>query len=246
MLGNALMQQPLEDIEDLKYNNPLLNALFWGGVAGLGFFSITATSLLLIAARSFATPGGFQDHIILMPLAFVLLAPCAAVVWRLGDACGLSRGVTKFVHGSMMSTAAIMASFGVAYIWDAHNQAAVAAASTGIAVHFQSAHSWIGFAAFLLFGMNAASAFLIFGLPYASSEMRASFKPLHVFAGGTSIVMTIAGALMGIVSFAQRGNNASAKDLEYKFASLSLVGILASLALVFYSTSLQRNDSKRY
>ena len=47
--------------------------LIAGGLALL--FSILAVALLIHAATAKFPPGDFQDHLILMPLAFVLLAP---------------------------------------------------------------------------------------------------------------------------------------------------------------------------
>jgi len=210
---------------------------FWFAVAGVVFCSLTGFIVLAQSAGAYASGGGFQDHIVLMPAAFVLLAPLGAIAWRvLRSALGLSHALVKAAHGLMMSAALIIGAVGVAMIWDAHNQTAAASEAQGYSPHFQSAHSWIGAAALLTFTANCLLAIFIFALPFASPSLRAAFRPVHIFLGGAAVVLTLVAVLMGILSYAARGNNATAKDIEYKLAALLVAALLVSLGGVFYSS----------
>jgi len=224
-------------------------ALRLGAVCTL-VLALTTASLLISVGVSSTTAGAFQNHIVLMPLAFVLLAPLGAISWRSLGALALPRAAIKATHATLMSSAALTAVVGVSYMFHAHeaNQAKEIA-SYGQA-HFESAHSWMGIVAVTLFVGNALAALVVFYGP-TDKGMRAAFLPVHVFLGTVSITLTLFSVPMGIMSYAYRGTLEDttthpipgAPSGQYKVAALLVVSLTFSMLLVFFPTGIGRAKS---
>ena len=130
--------------------------------AGSLFFSITAAALLTTVSTHAVPAGDFQNHIVLMPLAFVVCAPLGAITWRVGPACGLSRDVTKAVHALFMTLATIFAAMGLYGIVKAHSTNEAKETKSFGEAHFESSHSWMGAVAATFFFANACGGLFYF------------------------------------------------------------------------------------
>lgn len=71
--------------------------------------------------------------------------------------CNLPHRKVKRVHMILMSAASLFGLLGVVDMWIFHADNAQTQLDKKWAVHFQSAHSWLGFASLLLFLANWCS-----------------------------------------------------------------------------------------
>jgi hypothetical protein len=84
-----------------------------------------------------------------------VLAPVAAIAYRvLEPMFGLSHAQAKSIHLGLLSAATFVGALGIADMWIVHARGAKGQIAKGWDVHFQSAHSWLGMLAFLLFVGN--------------------------------------------------------------------------------------------
>ena len=242
---------------------PTSKLLPWAAAASL-FFALNAAALLTHASTHAVPAGDFQNHIVLMPWAFVVAAPMGIITWRVGPACGLSRDVTKAVHALFMTVASVLAAIALFGIIKAHSGHVEKETKAFGEVHFQSAHSWMGILAATIFFANLCGGLLYFyggaltGLP--SPEARRSYLPVHIFFGYVAVALTMFSVPMGIMSYAYRGTlehgpsgpgstplsgvqGGRPAALEYRLSVISIVIEMVCMALVFFVT--ERSSSNR-
>ena len=236
--------------------------------AGATFsFATLAVALLTAAAqRGLPTGGPFADHIILLPWAFIFCAPLGAITWRTMSALGYGHFAAKVVHATLMSVASLLSIVGVTQIIQAHAKNYLKEVTAWGDAHFESAHSWIGIVAFSLFFLNVVGGLLYFTTRLFSNGAKARYLPVHVFMGGVAVALVMLSVPMGIMSYAYRGNLEHGNNgtgtkplngiqggfgtgLEYKLAALSIVGLIISIALVFFVSEpgwakTQQSESK--
>ena len=164
------------------------SAVLWFAVCSTLTLAVSATSLLIgVGVASTAAPGFFRNHIVLMPVAFVLLAPVGAIAWRSLAPLGVSRAAIKATHAVLMTAAAVSAVAGVVSMFLAHEGIKDKLAASDGEVHLESSHSWLGAAAVTLFVSNGLAALLILANPYVDQQYKAAFVPLHTFCGTLAV-----------------------------------------------------------
>lgn len=129
----------------------------------------------------------FPLHPFLMVLAFGFLAPIAAAAWKSYEhTLGISHRVVKIFHAVLMIAALGIGILGVADMWLVHEDSAAAQVAKGWAVHFQSAHSWVGVAALILFVLNATGGIAAFALPILRPSSRGKALEPHRLLGAAA------------------------------------------------------------
>lgn len=217
---------------------------FWASVVAL--YGLALVSFGLLARTNYASFGAtpFANHMTLMPASFTMMGVFGATAFRLfRDALGLRHESAKAVHGTLMCAAAVTGVAGIWQIWADHDKNAAAMASKFGAAHLQSLHSWVGLAAITLFLTNAVGGLLVFLL--APKQLRAAYRPLHVFAGSVAVCATVAAVMLGIVSNDGRGDGDArnaGKHLAYRCAGLLVLGLGAALAGVVASSPPRRRE----
>ena len=154
----------------------------------------------------------FALHPLLMTIAFGLLAPLAAITYRVAeDMLHLSHGSAKALHAALLVSAVVVGGAGVLDMWQVHANNAPAQRAKGWDVHFQSAHGLVGAMAYFLFVFQAAGGLTMF-YGAARDSLKRSYKALHVSTGVASLVLGVAALLTGVVSLSGRGDNVAPKD----------------------------------
>lgn len=100
-----------------------------------------------------------------------------------------SHGVQKIIHACLNFFALALIGFGMAATWVYHNRL--------LYPNLYSAHSMVGFACILLFGLNFVAGFVFFvlGLP---EEMRKEYLPFHKAMGIGAFVIVPMAIVSGI------------------------------------------------
>lgn len=93
----------------------------------------------------------------------------------------------------MMMSALLLASIGLKAAFDSHNLA------DPPIDNLYSLHSWIGLAAVIFFAAQWLFGFVAFLFPGLRHSLRASYMPLHVFAGLMIFGLATTAALMGLL-----------------------------------------------
>lgn len=239
--------EPLESTSLVPSEPGRTSAALHIGTGATIVLALAATVLLITAGvSSTAAPGFFRNHIVLMPFAFVLLAPVGVISWRALRPLGLSRDAIKAIHALIMCAAATVAVVGVAHMYMAHEAIKDVEEPKYGEYHFESAHSWMGMVAVTLFVCNAVGALLIFYNPLVDKGLRAAFLPVHVFSGIVAVLLTLFTVPMGIMSYAWRGTledstahpipGGVTTALQYKASALLIIALLVAMLLVFVSS----------
>jgi len=225
---------------DLRPTSPTAAARY--GAMATVVLAVALLAVMAYALREYVaaptvsllTWATFALHPLLMTLAFGFLAPIGVITWRgVEDMLGVSHSIAKVIHGVLMGCAATTGVVGVIDMWVVHERGAAASLAKGWAIHFQSAHGFIGIVALALFVLNWLGGLGYFGASIASHRTRREYKPKHVFLGATAILLTIVTVITGIISLAGRGDNAAPKDVLLKVAALLAALLLPAIALVF-------------
>uniref|UniRef100_A0A3Q2CS29 Transmembrane ascorbate-dependent reductase CYB561 n=1 Tax=Cyprinodon variegatus TaxID=28743 RepID=A0A3Q2CS29_CYPVA len=96
----------------------------------------------------------------------------------------------KLLHGIIHLLALIISIVGIVAVFDFHRAAKIP--------DMYSLHSWCGMATVILFCLQWVLGLMFFLFPVASSWLRATYLPIHVFSGLTLLVMAIGTSLLGI------------------------------------------------
>ncbi|XP_043562023.1 lysosomal membrane ascorbate-dependent ferrireductase CYB561A3-like isoform X1 [Chiloscyllium plagiosum] len=132
----------------------------------------------------------FNWHPVCMVTGLVVLYGNAILVYRLPFTQSRSKLLVKLVHATLNLGAFSLAIIGLVAAFGFHNKMHIP--------NLYSIHSWVGFAAIILFGFQWLLGFLAFLLPCTPLWLRAAYKDLHAFFGLCILVMAIAASLSGI------------------------------------------------
>jgi len=225
-----------------------LSAPFCAAVAAASLFSVALLLLISWTLKMYVTPAAplfqwtsFALHPWLMTLAFGVLSPLASVAFKgLELGLGVSRARAKAVHLSLMSAASAAGLVGAADMWRVHEEGAAAQVGKGWAVHLQSAHSWGGALALVLFTLNWCVGLGVFALPFANAKTRRMTLRPHAFVGAVSLFGCLGSISTGCLSLGFRGDNASQKDILLKL--IALLAYLLGIALALVHASAPGQD----
>ncbi|XP_031148374.1 cytochrome b561 isoform X1 [Sander lucioperca] len=158
----------------------------------LGVASVVLTGVWMGHYRGgFAWDGSgreFNVHPLCMVLGLVFLQGDAILVYRVFR--HEAKRNVKVLHGIIHLLALIISIVGIVAVFDFHR-----ASKTP---DMYTLHSWCGMATLLLFIIQWVMGLLFFLFPVASSWLRASYLPIHVFCGLVLLVMAIGSSLLGI------------------------------------------------
>ncbi|XP_069757618.1 lysosomal membrane ascorbate-dependent ferrireductase CYB561A3-like isoform X2 [Narcine bancroftii] len=135
------------------------------------------------------TANMFNWHPLCMVSWFVLYGN-AILVYRLPFTWSSSKMILKLVHATLNLAALTLAVFGLLAAFGFHNKMHIP--------NLYSIHSWVGFAAVILFSLQWLLGFLSFLLSCVPHWLRAAYKDVHEFFGICILAMTIAACLSGI------------------------------------------------
>ncbi|XP_033500272.2 transmembrane ascorbate-dependent reductase CYB561 [Epinephelus lanceolatus] len=130
----------------------------------------------------------FNLHPLCMVLGLVFLHGDAILVYRVFR--NEAKRNVKLLHGIIHLLALIISIVGFAAVFDFHQAAKIP--------DMYSLHSWCGMATLVLFCIQWVMGLVFFLFPVASSWLRASYLPVHVFCGLVLLVMAIGSSLLGI------------------------------------------------
>ncbi|XP_005811294.1 cytochrome b561 [Xiphophorus maculatus] len=158
----------------------------------LGLVSVVLTGVWMGHYRGgFAWDGSaheFNLHPLCMVLGLIFLHGDAILVYRVF--CNEAKKHVKLLHGIIHLLALIISIIGVVAVFDFHRAAKIP--------DMYSLHSWCGMATLIFFCLQWVLGLLFFLFPVASSWLRATYLPIHVFCGLTLLVMAIGTCLLGI------------------------------------------------
>jgi len=209
------------------------------GLIGVCFFAV-ASYLFTTVWHSMdsslnLTWGSFGFHIFLMAIAFLLLGPMAAIVYRLlADEFNVRRKIALQVHAGLQVASTIIGIIGVRMVWIAHSST----------YHFKSSHSIVGVFSLGIYVAQLLAALYIFFL--GSKSLRASYRQLHMAVGQGLIVVMVYVASLGMMYYESEAYNEDWDDYGangyYRpymtVAQYCIVFLMFSLILVFYSKVL--------
>jgi len=179
--------------------------------------------------------GQFGLHILLMSGAFLLIAPMAAITYRLlYDGFGVQKKLTMEVHGFLQLTATVIGVVGVRAVWLAHASS----------YHFKSSHSIMGIFSLSVYMAQLVAAAYVYH--FGSKKLRSSFRQLHMAIGQGLVVVMVYVAALGTLYFESEAYN---EDWDVYGANgyyrpwmtvtqYCMVFLMFSLILVFYSQIL--------
>jgi len=191
--------------------------------------------------------GGLGIHILLLSGAFLLLGPMAAIVYRLlHEYLGVKRKMCMTVHGYLQLMSTTLGIIGVRAVYVAHEDSALAYLETGsyYVYHFRSSHSIVGVFALAVYTAQLVAAVYIFY--FASKEIRASYKQLHMAVGQGLVVVMLFVAALGMMYFESESYNLDWDDVGLEgyyrpymtVAQYCIVFLMFSLIFVFFAAVL--------
>lgn len=184
----------------------------------------------IIASFEFGT---FGTHPLLMVTAFGLLSPVATVAYKTYESLlGVRHTVMKLVHAFLQTAATIIGFIGVASMYKTHQGA----------LHFQTAHSWLGVGAMALFIVQWLFGTLVYLNPWSPNWLRAKLISAHVAIGTISIFLTLMAVFSGPIALVWRPKEAGGNvDKEvWQLANVSAVTsalLLVSIFMTFWESS---------
>ncbi|KAJ4922712.1 hypothetical protein JOQ06_003990 [Pogonophryne albipinna] len=163
-----------------------------GGAQVLGLASVVLTAVWMGHYRGgFSWDGSsfqFNVHPLCMVLGLVFLQGDAILVYRVFR--NEAKRNVKILHGIIHLLALVVSIVGIVAVFDFHRAAKIP--------DMYSLHSWCGMLTIILFCVQWVMGLMFFLFPVASSWLRASYLPVHVFCGLVLVVMSIGTSLLGI------------------------------------------------
>ncbi|XP_041662468.1 plasma membrane ascorbate-dependent reductase CYBRD1 [Cheilinus undulatus] len=172
-------------------------------------------------------PAEFNWHPVLQLAGFIFLNGVAIIIFRLPWTWQINKLIMKLVHAGLNLAAFTCATVSFVAAFDFHNAANIP--------NMYSLHSWLGFAALILFGLQIVLAVIMYLMPFTPASWRAAFMPLHVFSGQLLFASIIAVALMGMTEKLIFGlDNPKYKDSPPEAVFVNVMGVL----LVAYGVTI--------
>ncbi|KAF3847064.1 hypothetical protein F7725_004142 [Dissostichus mawsoni] len=154
-----------------------------GGAQVLGLASVVLTAVWMGHYRGgFSWDGSsfqFNVHPLCMVLGLVFLQGDAILVYRVFR--NEAKRNVKILHGIIHLLALVVSIVGIVAVFDFHRAAKIP--------DMYSLHSWCGMLTIVLFCVQWVMGLMFFLFPVASSWLRASYLPVHVFCGLALVVM---------------------------------------------------------
>ncbi|KAM9393833.1 transmembrane ascorbate-dependent reductase CYB561 isoform 1-T2 [Pholidichthys leucotaenia] len=180
----------------MEESSPRRSCSVFAGLVGvsqvLGLASVVLTGVWMGHYRGgFAWDGSPQEfnlHPLCMVLGLVFLQGDAILVYRVFYK--EAKKTVKILHGVIHLLALIMSIVGFVAVFDFHRAARIP--------DMYSLHSWCGMVTLILFCLQWVMGLLFFLCPVASSWLRATYLPIHVFCGLALMVLSIGTSLLGI------------------------------------------------
>uniref|UniRef100_A0A3P9MLI3 Transmembrane ascorbate-dependent reductase CYB561 n=2 Tax=Oryzias latipes TaxID=8090 RepID=A0A3P9MLI3_ORYLA len=205
----------------------------------LGLLSVVLTGVWMGHYRGgFAWDGSareFNLHPLCMVLGLVLLHGDAILVYRVFS--NEAKKKVKLLHGTIHLLALVTSIVGVAAVFDFH--------SASLIPHLYSLHSWGGLTTLILFSLQWVMGLLFFLLPGASSWLRATYLPIHVFCGLTLLVMAIGTSLLGITEKLLFSIESSYPQFPPEGVLANILGVLLVLFGVLLCYLVTREEYRR-
>ncbi|XP_012705110.2 cytochrome b ascorbate-dependent protein 3 isoform X1 [Fundulus heteroclitus] len=132
----------------------------------------------------------FNWHPVLMVTGLVVLYGYGAVLYRVPLTWGQNKLPWKLLHAALMLLSLILSVLGLCAVFDFHNAQKIA--------NLYSLHSWIGIAAVALFAAQWTAGLAGFLLPCSPVSLRMLLKPVHVWLGGSILLLSVAACISGI------------------------------------------------
>lgn len=133
----------------------------------------------------------FNLHPVLMTVSMIFLYGNATMIYRIFTGINIPRIAVKATHAGALTLATVMMSVGLAAVFQFHNHNNI--------TNLYSLHSWLGMATVVMFLMQLLLGLGIFLLPFASSQLRASYLSSHVFFGIAILSLAAGTCLVGIM-----------------------------------------------
>ncbi|KAF6717600.1 Cytochrome b561 [Oryzias melastigma] len=143
----------------------------------------------------------------------------------------------KLLHGTIHLLALITSIVGVVAVFDFH--------SASLIPHLYSLHSWGGLTTLILFSLQWVMGLLFFLFPGASSWLRATYLPIHVFCGLTLLVMAIGTSLLGITEKLLFSIESSYPQFTSEGVLANILGVLLVLFGVLICYLVTREEYRR-
>ena len=177
--------------------------------------------------------GTFGTHPLLMVTSFGLLSPLATVAYKTYESLlGVSHAVVKLAHAFLQTAATIIGLVGVASMYKTHEGA----------LHFQTAHSWLGVGAMALFAVQWLFGTLVYLNPWSPGWLRAKLMSTHVAVGTVSMFLTLMAVFSGPIALVWRPIEAggSVETDVWQLANVSAMTsalLLVAIYMTFWESS---------
>ncbi|KAM6461539.1 plasma membrane ascorbate-dependent reductase CYBRD1 isoform 2-T2 [Liasis olivaceus] len=204
-----------------------------GSALLLGFLSVVFALVWVLHYREGLAWNGdlaeFNWHPVLIITGFVFVQGIAIIVYRLPWTWKCSKVLMKLIHAGLNTVALTLAIISLVAVFDFHNAKKIP--------NMYSLHSWIGLTAVILYALQLVLGFMVFLLPFASTSLRATVMPIHVYSGLLIFGTVIATALMGITEkliFTLKSPSYSSSPEEAIFVNVLGVLIFAYGAVILW------------
>ncbi|XP_041464362.1 lysosomal membrane ascorbate-dependent ferrireductase CYB561A3-like [Lytechinus pictus] len=193
----------------------------------------------------FAWDGSSQEfnlHPLLMTVSMVFLYGNATMIYRIFTGVDVPRIAVKATHAGALLLATIMMSVGLTAVFQNHN-------ANGIP-NLYSLHSWLGITTVSMFLLQLVLGLGIFLLPFASSQLRASYLSSHVFFGIAILSMAAATCLIGILEKIMfsgiKYSDLPAPAIIANAAGLTIVGFVITVAYILTTNKAASSPNRNY
>ncbi|XP_019949148.1 lysosomal membrane ascorbate-dependent ferrireductase CYB561A3 isoform X1 [Paralichthys olivaceus] len=182
-------------LKDLSRMRPIVNFYIWYLLClCLGLACVVCVCVWNSQWRGgFAWDGSalqFNWHPVLMVTGLVVVYGIGAVVYRIPLTWGQNKLPWKVLHAALMLIALLLSIVGLCAVFDFHNAKHIA--------NLYSIHSWIGITATALFATQWVVGVAGFLLPCSPMSLRKLMKPIHVWLGGSILLLSIVACISGI------------------------------------------------
>ncbi|KAK5856843.1 hypothetical protein PBY51_008411 [Eleginops maclovinus] len=222
---------------------PQQERMMFAGMVGaaqvLGLASVVLTGVWMGHYRGgFAWDGSsyqFNVHPLCMVLGLVFLQGDAILVYRVFR--NEAKRNVKILHGVIHLLALIVTVVGIVAVFDFHRAAKIP--------DMYSLHSWCGMLTVALFCTQWVMGLMFFLFPVASSWLRASYLPVHVFCGLVLVVMSIGSSLLGITEKLLFSIMSSYSTLPAEGVLANVLGLVLVLFGVILCYLITREEFRR-